>query len=152
MRCLLTAICIFFVTPTWSAGHVDSIILNAEKYVGMNEFDHTDILQELMDVDPIATPWCAAFVNSVLEESGIQGTDSLLARSFLKFGEPVDEPIYGDLVIFPRNLSWQGHVGFFLVSYIEDGIEYYAIIGGNQDDEVSYKLFRADEAIGIRRY
>lgn len=145
--------CIFFVTPTFGAVEVDSIPLRiAERYIGLNEFDHTEYLEKLMGVDPIETPWCAAFVNSILEESGIEGTDSLLARSFLKFGESIDEPIYGDLVIFPRSLSWQGHVGFFLTSYVEDGIEYYIILGGNQDDSVNYKLFRADEAIGIRRY
>lgn len=124
----------------------------AEKYIGLHEDKHTDYLQNLMEVDPIETPWCAAFVNAILKEAGFEGTNSLLARSFLKYGEPVDDPVYGDLVIFPRRLDWQGHVGFFLVSYIEDGIEYYIILGGNQDDSVNYKLFRADEAIGIRRY
>lgn len=153
MKYFLTALCIFFVTPSLGAIQVDSIPIRiAEQYVGMNEHDDTEILQELMDIDPSEIAWCAGFVNAVLEQSGIEGTDSLLARSFLQFGEPVDTPIYGDLVVFPRNLSWQGHVGFFLVSYIEDDVEYYVILGGNQDDGVNYKLFRADEAIGVRRY
>jgi hypothetical protein len=32
------------------------------------------------------TPWCAAFVGACLRLSGYRGSDSLLARSYGKFG------------------------------------------------------------------
>ena len=114
-------------------------------------------LKEFLGVDPVRTEWCAAFVNAVLEESGIPGSESvsnhpLTARSFLKWGEKVDEPLPGDIVIFPRgNVSWQGHVGFYIGTIVRNNIKYYLILGGNQTNSVNIEYYRASKAIGIRR-
>lgn len=131
----------------------------AASYLGYTERTHRAELREFTGVDPVRTEWCAAFVNSVLNESGIPGSESvsdvpLMARSFLKWGQPVvKEDIQpGDLVIFPRgNQGWQGHVGFYLQTQVKDGIEYYLILGGNQSNKVTIEMYRSNKALDIRR-
>jgi uncharacterized protein (TIGR02594 family) len=129
----------------------------ADLYVGFNERRNREALRKFLDVDPVNYEWCAAFVNSALRARGIPGSESvsenpLLARSFLDWGEEVEEPQIGDIIVFPRGSSgWQGHVGFYFLTAVVDGVEYYAILGGNQNDEVSYELYPSSAAIGIRR-
>jgi len=133
-------------------------ILTAQPYLGYSETQHRAALQEFTGVDPVRTEWCAAFVNAILELDGIPGSESvsehpLMARSFLLWGEAVEGAHIqrGDVVVFPRgNSSWQGHVGFFVAPYPRTGE--WIILGGNQDNTVSYQLFDPDRAIGIRRH
>ena len=130
---------------------------SAERMVGMNEYSNRSELREFMGVDPVRYQWCAAFVNSILELHSIPGSESvsdnpLMARSFLDWGTVVDEPRVGDIVVFPRgNQGWQGHVGFYTETVIIDNVSYYVILGGNQNNQVSYDLYAANRAIGIRR-
>lgn len=98
------------------------------------------------------TAWCMAFVNAVLYESDITGTNSLLAKSMLKWagGEKVTgSPQYGDIVVFHRGSpsSWQGHVGFF--TKWDD--QYVYVLGGNQGDEVNITRYPRDRLAGIIR-
>jgi len=131
----------------------------AYNYYGLHESIDRQELREYTGVDPVRTEWCAAFVNSVLHESGIEGSESvsdvpLMARSFLFWGEQVvKEDIQpGDIVVFPRgNQGWQGHVGFYLQTHMKDNIEYYLILGGNQSNKVSIEMYRASKALDIRR-
>lgn len=128
------------------------------EYLDYDERKDRSVLKKFLGVDPSKTEWCAAYVNSVLKKSGIPGSESvsnvpLMARSFLDWGWPIKVPEPGDIVVFPRgNRGWQGHVGFYIETKIIDGIEYYIILGGNQDDKVSLKMYKASSAIGIRRY
>lgn len=135
------------------------IIDIGDLYVGMDERRDRAFLRNFLGVDPVQTEWCAAYVNSVLEQMRLPGSDSvsdypLLARSFMTWGEEViGEPMTGDIVVFPRGTAgWQGHVGFFVVSFYENGKEYYVILGGNQSNEVSYAAYEAKRAIAIRRW
>src|SRR6056300_1701000 len=92
----------------------------ARSLVGLDERQDTVQLARLMGVNPVRTEWCAAFVNAILNRQGIPGSESvssypLTARSFLDWGQEVDIPKYGDVVVFPRgNQGWQGHVGFYV--------------------------------------
>jgi uncharacterized protein (TIGR02594 family) len=130
----------------------------ASQYMGFHERRQRRELREFMGVDPVRIDWCAAFVNSVLAELGIPGSESvsewpLTARSFLRWGHRVREPEIGDLVIFPRGReAWQGHVGFYYGSEYRNGRRFYQILGGNQSDAVTIELFPARSAISIRRY
>ena len=133
-------------------------IAKAASYIGYSEITHRSQLQELTGIDPVRVEWCAAFVNSVLEESGIESNNShkypLTARAFLDWGKtvPKDSIQPGDIVIFPRgNSAWQGHVGFYIKTQIINGKEYYWILGGNQSNKVSVVLYSARSALGIRR-
>jgi|TARA_R110001606_G_scaffold158869_1_gene302743 uncharacterized protein (TIGR02594 family) len=130
--------------------------LTASQYINYSESTHRTELKELMAVDPKRMEWCAAFVNAVLDESGIQSNRThkypFTARAFLDWGIPVTEPQPGDLVIFPRgNQGWQGHVGFYLSTISINGVEYYHVLGGNQSNKVSIEMFRANKSLGIRR-
>ncbi len=42
-------------------------------------------------------PWCAAFVGACLERAGLQGTCSLLARSYFRWGAGIDDGRVGAL-------------------------------------------------------
>jgi len=137
-------------------GPINPVYL-AVQYNGMHEHTDRAELKELLDVDPVRTEWCAAFVNAVLEESGIPSNNDhkypLTARAFLDWGTKVSEPKAGDIVVFPRgNQGWQGHVGFYLRTIEVNGTEYYYILGGNQSNKVSIELYRASGALGIRSH
>ena len=133
----------------------------AEQYLGYTEISDRSALREFMGVDPRQTEWCAAFVNSALHHSGLEGSESvsahpLMARSFVEWGEPVDhkqeEPRAGDVVIFPRGRqSWQGHVGFYVDTVYVDGKAYWQILGGNQNNSVSIELYDPRRALAVRR-
>lgn len=87
---------------------------------------------EVIDDD---VAWCAAFVGSVLKNTGYGNTGSLAARSYLQYGKRVvvEDIQPGDIVIWKRGDSpWQGHVeivakkrGMFL-----------DVIGGNVANQV----------------
>jgi len=135
----------------------DNPTIHAIQYVGFTEHANRQELQDYTGVDPVRTEWCAAFVNAVLDETGVEGSASvsnypLTARSFLRWGVGVSEPEPGDVVVFPRgNSSWQGHVGFYLKTLEINGVDYYMILGGNQNNKVSIVPYRASRALGIRR-
>lgn len=125
----------------------------ASTFISYHEESNRKELTDLLGIDPVETEWCAAFVNSMLQYNNIPGTDSLVARSFLKWGKSVTEPKLGDIVIFSRgNEGWQGHVAFF-IDYIEiDGRQYIAVLGGNQNNQVSIKEYPTSRLLDIRRY
>ena len=132
----------------------------AEAKLGMNEYQDRTALKQYVGFDPRYTEWCAAFVNAVLKESGMQNLHDinhiapLMARSFLTWGEKVETPQPGDIVVFPRgNSDWKGHVGFYVGwEQKADGRVYWKILGGNQKDSVSIDLYSPRTALGIRRY
>lgn len=94
--------------------------------------------------------WCAAFVGAMLTRAGARGTGTLLARDYLKWGQPVDlaEAREGDIVVFSRgNSTWQGHVGFF----VRRAGTHIEVLGGNQRDQVSIARYPASALLGVRR-
>ena len=95
-------------------------------------------------------PWCAAFVGAMLKRAGGKGTGRLDARSYLKWGKPVDiaEARTGDIVVFRRgNSSWQGHVAFF----VRRAGAMIEVVGGNQSDSVSVARYPIGSLLGVRR-
>lgn len=98
-----------------------------------------------------ATPWCAAFVNWVLEKSAYRGTRRANARSFLDFGEEVvGDPSPGDIAVLWRTdpKAATGHVGFY---YGLQGEHQLWILGGNQNNEVGLALYGRGRVLGFRR-
>lgn len=131
-------------------------VYQAIQYLDYTEKEDRRELEELTGVDPVRIEWCAAFANAILEQSDIPSNKdhkyALTARAFLDWGEKVEKPEMGDVVVFPRgNEGWKGHVGFYVKEQVIDGVLYYYILGGNQKNSVRVDLYRADRALGIRR-
>ena len=97
------------------------------------------------------TPWCSAFINYVAIRTGYERSGSLLARSWLKVGRKIDNPVPGDVVILWRSSprSWKGHVGFFL-RFSDDG-KRVLVYGGNQLDRVTLQWYPSYRILGFRR-
>ena len=96
------------------------------------------------------TPWCAAFVASVLARLGIAGTGKLNARSYLDWGHQVSDAKPGDVVVLWRGdpAGWTGHVGF--VVRLDGGKVW--LRGGNQGNAVSDAAYPMSRVLGFRRY
>ena len=94
------------------------------------------------------TAWCAAFLNWVLLRSGLQGSGSLLARSFLNIGFETKEPKLGDIAVFWRiNInSIFGHCGLYIAEN-EKGI---FVLGGNEDGQVKIKAYPKWQLLAYR--
>lgn len=121
--------------------------------IGKNEADAA--IQDYLttggqNLDPTTTAWCAAAVNAALGQAGMEGTGSNMARSFMEWGEPVEQPQPGDIAVFSRGdpNGPFGHVGFF-EGYNEDGS--IRVLGGNQGDAVTRDSYSKDRLLGFRR-
>ncbi|CAL2105483.1 conserved hypothetical protein [Tenacibaculum sp. 190524A02b] len=95
------------------------------------------------------TAWCSAFANWVAKKAGKVISGKLNARSWLKVGAIVNNPIIGDVVILWRESpkSWKGHVGFF----IKETSRYVYLLGGNQGNKVSIAKYPKNRVLGYRR-
>lgn len=96
------------------------------------------------------TAWCAAFANWCFWKAGLQGTGSLMARSFLKLGKRTHAPKLGDLVVLWRGSkdSIYGHVGFF----IKEDKDIVYILGGNQSNAVNVTAFPKTQVLEFRTF
>lgn len=128
----------------------------AEMHLGLQEVRDAKILNQFLhqyagwNFNVATTPWCAAFVNACLGEAGIKGTGSFMARSFLKWGKPVDVPMVGDIVVFSRSGAGtgSGHVAFFMNEIDKHFIN---VLGGNQSNMVCEKPYNKLTVLGYRR-
>jgi len=107
------------------------------------EYHQTTKLKAVSD----EVAWAAAFVNWVLKQAGIEGTDSSLARSFLRWGSPLRSPVPGCIVILKRGPAPFGHVAFFVRRAQAGFIE---ALGGNQADQVKISAYRESDVLGYR--
>jgi uncharacterized protein (TIGR02594 family) len=117
----------------------------ASQYVGLHERTNRNTLKAVINLDPSRTPWCAAFVNAILHTTGIQGTGSNHARSFLRYGVATNAPRKGDIVVVGR------HVGFYEGHVTRNGRTYVAVLGGNQKNRVQTSYFLASKVSSYRR-
>lgn len=92
--------------------------------------------------------WCSSFVNWCLAQSGIAGTGSALARSWLEWGMPLESPVPGCIAVLTRDdpNSWKGHVGFFL--RVEGDAVF--LLGGNQLEEVREHYYPVSSVLSYR--
>ena len=92
--------------------------------------------------------WCSSFVQWTLARVGIAGTGSALARSWLAWGEPLDEPRVGCIAVLWREdpQSWKGHVGFFLRFEGDDVV----LLGGNQLEAVREHRYPRGQVLAWR--
>lgn len=94
-----------------------------------------------------ATAWCAAFVGACLARAGVRPSGSLLARSYLAWGVPIEDARPGAIAVLTRGADpAQGHVGFVVGSTASTLL----LLGGNQSDAVSVESFARSRLIGLR--
>lgn len=137
----------------------------ARSYIGVTEIpgpeSHPTILDFVKNLGPNlaayvkddSTPWCATFVNHVLEKSGLPMSarpgsyDLLRAKSFLNYGTHLDIPARGAIVIFgPSKKSPHYHVGFAMGETLKS----IRVLGGNQQNSVRDSWFAKDTCVAVR--
>lgn len=133
----------------------NNVLKNADNLVGIDQRnkEQREFLKEYFQtylnryVDPVETPWCAAYVDAVLAESGLPRMNTLWARDFLKYGVPVNTPVKGDIAVFSRKISF-GHVGF----YLDMNEDYVQILNGNANGQVGYSNYPRSKLLGFTSY
>jgi uncharacterized protein (TIGR02594 family) len=97
-----------------------------------------------------ATPWCALYLNAVMEEAGLPlsgrpgSADLLRAASFLTYGAVLDTPCVGAILVFKRP------GGFHCGLYQGETLKAYRVLGGNTSDCVSSAWIAQDRCVGVR--
>jgi uncharacterized protein (TIGR02594 family) len=126
----------------------DARLKLAVRYVGLEEVEDKEELEDFIGFDPSKTAWCAGFVNALEKKLGNLGTGKLTARSFLKYGASVLIPRPGDIVVFKRgNSTWEGHVALFVRFNDDVSVQ---VLGGNQNNKVCYKAYPLGDVLGYR--
>lgn len=94
------------------------------------------------------TPWCSSFVNWCMTRCSYNGTRSKRARSWLEWGEELEQPRRGCIVVLSRGPAalGLGHVGFF----DERLGDLVRLLGGNQGNRVSVAGYAADRILSYR--
>lgn len=129
-------------------------VKEARKHIGLAEIKgpqhNPEIVQMWKDIKrggikDDETPWCSAFVGSMLERVGIKSSRFESARSYLEWGVKLDKPVPGCIVVFTRQGG--GHVGFAVGKTASGDL---LILGGNQSDAVNIKAFPVSRVSGYR--
>jgi uncharacterized protein (TIGR02594 family) len=95
-----------------------------------------------------ATPWCALFMAHCAKIAGFKlPADPLAALSWARFGNaaPNGKAMLGDVLVKAR--VGGGHVGL----YVGENATHYAVLGGNQGDQVCIAWFVKSAFSHIRR-
>lgn len=90
-------------------------------------------------------PWCSGAACAWMERAGIRSPRTDGAKNWLNWGEVIDKPAYGCVVVFTR--TGGGHVGFVVG---EDKNGNLLVVGGNQGDSVNVKSFLKSRVSGYR--
>lgn len=92
------------------------------------------------------TPWCGSFLAFVMMTAKIpyNKKNAALARSWLEWGEKLDQPIPGCIVVFRRGSG--GHVGFL----VAEDVDRLQILGGNQSNAVKISAYKKADVLGYR--
>ena len=81
------------------------------------------------------------------EHAGVASTRSLMARSYLDWGQALEDPHTGAVAVLSRGSDPSlGHVGFLVGLTASDVV----LLGGNQGDAVSVRAFPRARLVGLR--
>lgn len=146
--------------PAGAAAAVDAAL----QMQGMHEQRDRGVITSFLkaggvNLDPATAAWCAAFVNSNLEQHGIGGSGSSVATSFAKWGQPVvpSKITKGDVVVEMRGHrpgESGGHVGEATgnVKYGPGGeVSAVETIAGNVHDQVTKSWVKLNDQVLARR-
>lgn len=101
-----------------------------------------------------AIAWCGLTVAYAAAQAGWDYSprgNALWARNWGSWGVPVDpgKEMLGDIQVFARGNA--GHVALYVGEDAGKKSEYFHILGGNQDDQVSIKRKLKSQMIATRR-
>jgi uncharacterized protein (TIGR02594 family) len=108
------------------------------------------VVQYYLDVTGMkfgdAVPWCAAFMGAMLVRSGKRSSGSLMARSYVRYGDRCPaQP--GAIATWARGRSpIYGHVN--IVESVDGNM--LVCIGGNQGDAVTRQVYDKRKALAFR--
>ena len=93
--------------------------------------------------------YCAKGVSAILEMCGIRSTRSAWARSYAKWGQELDGPALGAVVVFWRQSigSTLGHVGFVAG---KDSSGNVMCLGFNQSDSINIRALPMARVLSFR--
>jgi uncharacterized protein (TIGR02594 family) len=144
--------------PKWYTIAQDQIGVHEESLPGENnsriiEYHSTTTLKATDD----ETPWCSSFVNWCMKKAGSQGTGSAAAKSWLDWGQPLQNPQTGAVVVIKKKSTGSDQAtgsssGFHVAFFVGKTQTYIRLLGGNQSDQVKYSYFglNAYEVKGYR--
>lgn len=124
----------------------------AKKEMGINELSGAKHNKRILEYHATTTlkakddetPWCSSFANWVVIQCGVEGTKSAAARSWMKWGKELKNPVKGCIVVFTR--TGGGHVAF----YHSEDKDFIYVLGGNQSNSVNISAYRKDRLLGFR--
>lgn len=96
------------------------------------------------------TAWCSAAMNAAMDECGIGGTGSSMARSWESWGARLQRPRFGCLAVLWRDREFGkfGHVACWL-GEVAGGAQ-QVLLGGNQSDQVGVALYPRHRVLSYR--
>lgn len=126
-------------------------------YYGLEEITGSDHNPQILEffkeighswVRSDETAWCSAYINYIAKCEGYERSGLLTARSWLRVGMEIKEPVIGCIVVLWRVSpeSWKGHVGL----YIKHDDRYVYMLGGNQDNSVCIKRYPIERVLSYR--
>lgn len=95
-----------------------------------------------------STAWCGLAMAYAAAQAGWEHAprgNALWAQNWASWGNPVDAPMLGDVLVFTRRGG--GHVGL----YVGEDKACFHVIGGNQGDAVSIKRIARGRLFASRR-
>jgi uncharacterized protein (TIGR02594 family) len=92
------------------------------------------------------TPWCSSFVNWCMKQAGIRGTGSAAAKSWLNWGQALEDSREGAVVVIKKKSSGSDKAtgsssGFHVAFFVSKTETHIRLLGGNQSDQVRYSNF-----------
>ncbi|MGO7331751.1 phage tail length tape measure family protein [Rhizobium leguminosarum] len=135
-------------------GSAGGAVDKAFKLLGANENSNSASINSFLkaggvDLNAAQSAWCAAFVNSSLEQVGIKGSGSNVATSFLDWGQKIDpsQILRGDVLVQDRGLKagqQGGHVGLATgATRFSSGQQQIEMLSGNSNDRVQTEWVNA---------
>jgi uncharacterized protein (TIGR02594 family) len=110
-------------SPAAGFGSPSNVVSEARRYIGGNPTGRGSL-------------WCARFMNMVLQHTGLHGTGSDMASSFVHYGQRVSGPQVGAIAVMGRRGG--GHVG--VVSGI-DASGNPIVVSGNHGHRVGESVY-----------